>query len=187
MFSTNQTYAEGELFSFSSSKLKWNYNGKFLTYLENIDSNTKRIYVLGVPSLLSNEITDVTLEDIHTNDSFVFEWGRGVFASYSGSTSPMSWNFSPTITDTWLNTVIYEWTSVELSTGSGKIDLVENLQTYYGSTAVSKSEWYRWLWIDTNVNTDEAIELVNAYIGRVSRMTFREYNSGKGYSGRKGK
>ena len=62
------TYAASVLQAFATTMIKWNYNGKFITHIED-DS----LYILWVPSILSNEITDVTLQEIHANNSFVYE------------------------------------------------------------------------------------------------------------------
>ena len=160
----NQAVAQGELFTFSSSQFKWNYNGKFITHLETINPSTKKVYVLWVPSLLANEVVDVTIEEIYTNESFVYDGWRGVFATYSWSTTPSTWSFTPTLTDTWEQAVIYEGTSNELSTGTGKIALVNNIHTYFWWTIVSQSESYQWFDVDTVTNPNQAIELVNTYI-----------------------
>jgi prepilin-type N-terminal cleavage/methylation domain-containing protein len=152
--------ADGILSSFATTVVKWNYNGKFITHKDEDD-----IYILWVPSILANEITDITLQEIHANQSFVYEWGPTAPATYSWAVQPQwSWNFTPTDIG-WDIAIIHQGTIDDLNTWTGKLNLITDIQTYYTSTDVkNSSDFWKLASIDPINNPNEAIAFVNTYI-----------------------
>lgn len=165
-----QTYAVDILPTFATSFVRGNYNGKFITHIEQVNPTLRNIYILWVPSILSKDVWDTTLNQIHTNNSFVYQWGNTAPSTYSWSvqdpTTP--WGLNLTTTDTWDVAIIYQWTNQELSTGQGKIDLVNNIQEYYQNTDIKDNSWdFQWLQnLDTSTPEweNKAIALVNSYL-----------------------
>lgn len=145
---------------FASTLVKWNYNGQFIAHKEG-----ERIYILAAPSILADTISSVTLQEVHTANAFVYEWGLNAPATYSWTLLDESnWNFNPTNVS-WDETIIYEWTLDDLNSGGGKIQLVSNIKDYYAGTDVAKSEWYaRLINLDPASNPDDAIAVANWYI-----------------------
>jgi len=150
---------------FNSAIVRWNYNGKFITYTEDVSQNTKNIYVLGVPSILSQDIIDTTLRQVHTNNRFVYPGSTNAPSTYSGAVTPgVTWNSG--IAD--INgdiAVIYEGTNTELSGANGKIELINNIKDYYENSDVADSvDFQNIANIDTVTNSDLAVWIVNTFI-----------------------
>lgn len=163
-----QSYANNFI-DFSSVYIRWTYNGRFLIHREVIDENNETIYILGVPSILSIDNSNVTIESILTNNWLLYPWKRIAPSTYSGSVSrDEDWNFTPQITSYGTANsslaVVFEGTTSELSSGSWKIDLVDSLRTYYASSDLVDDENIDDFNIDTSSNPNDAINLINTYI-----------------------
>lgn len=164
------SYANDILASFTTTRLKWNYNWKFITYSEVVSPSTRNIWILWVPSLLLRDITYTELSDIHTNNTFVYQWQQTAPASYSWSlVSNLAWN--PGVTLTTNNNpasrveVIFQWTTAELSTWTWKLQLAENINDYYSNTAISNSDSFsEWSGLNPTANSSQAIEIINLYL-----------------------
>lgn len=167
---SNQAVAATLSYDFSQAFIDGNYNGKFLVHSEQIDSNTDRVYVLWVPSILATNTESATIEDILTNNRLLYSGKKISPATYSWAIArDNDWSFTPTITSHGTSNssiaVVYEGTSDELSTGSGKIDLVDNLRTYYASSWIQAEDSIEdFIAIDTNTDPNNAVTLVNTYI-----------------------
>ena len=155
---------------FSYAYTAGSYNGRFLVHSEAIDNTTNRVYVLWVPSILATNTSDVTIEDILTNNTLVYSGRKISPSTYSWAVSrDNDWSFAPQITshgtNRWSIAVVYEWTSDELSTWSGKIDLVNSLKTYYENTGLQTEDSIDdFVDIDTSTDPNDAIALVNTFV-----------------------
>lgn len=155
---------------FSYAYTTGSYNGRFLVHSEAIDNTTNRVYVLWVPSILATNTSDVTIEDILTNNTLVYSGRKISPSTYSWTVSRNNdWSFAPQITshgtNRWSIAVVYEWTSDELSTWTGKIDLVNSLKTYYESTDLQSEDTIDdFIDIDTSTAPNDAIVLVNTFV-----------------------
>jgi prepilin-type N-terminal cleavage/methylation domain-containing protein len=169
------TYADGVLAWFASTKIKWNYNGKFITHTQNLSSTSKNVWILWAPSLLLTDISSavankIDLSTIHGNNLFVYEWEKTAPASYSWSlvtyTTSALWVVQTTQNNPdSLVEVIYEGTTNELSTGTGKLDLAENIVSYYTGTPIAESyNFDEWANIDPSTDTNQAVALINTYV-----------------------
>lgn len=160
LFINSQIHAANLLKDFASTLIKWNYNGKFITHKQWND-----IYVLGVPTLLVNEISDVTLQQIFANNSFVYQWWIASPATYSGAViSKWNWWFNPANV-TGQDHLVFSWSISDMNTWSWKLDFIWNLKDYYVWTDVENSQSYDELKsIDIATKPNTAIEQVNAYI-----------------------
>lgn len=167
---SNQAVAATPSYDFSQAFIDGNYNGKFLVHSEQIDSNTDRVYVLWVPSILATNTESATIEDILTNNRLLYSGKKISPATYSWAIArDNDWSFTPTITSHGTSNssiaVVYEGTSDELSTGSGKIDLVDSLRTYYASSWIQTEDSIEdFIAIDTNTDPNNAVALVNTYV-----------------------
>lgn len=157
---TSQIHAANILKDFVSTLIRWNYNEKFITHKEG-----SNLYVLWVPTLLVNEISDVTLQQIFANNSFVYKWWPAAPATYSGTLiSKWDWGFTP-VNVTGQEHLIYTWSVSDMNTWSWKLDFIWNLKNYYVWTDVEDSESYNELKpIDTVNKPNMAIGQVNTYI-----------------------
>lgn len=156
----SQSYASNLLKNFATTLIKWNYNGKFITHFEGSD-----VYILGAPSILANIIVTSTLEQIHSDESFVYQWWLAAPSTYSWSVQPLwSWDIALTSV-TSEDHLIYTGSVSELNTESWKLNLIWNIQEYYNSSDVADSQGYVDLIdIDTINEPNAAISLVNTYI-----------------------
>jgi len=154
------SHAANPLSSFATTVIKWNYNGKLIAHKE-----WDTVYILGVPSILANEITDVTLQEIYTNGSFVYQWGTAAPATYSWAVvDQWDWNFTPTDVS-WDINLIYTGSVSDFNTWSWKLDFIWNLKDYYAGTDIASTDDFQELInIDTTNNPNEAIDLVNTYV-----------------------
>lgn len=166
--------AENVLARFATTKINGNYNGKFLTYVKEISPTQKEIYILWVPTILANVIANTTLEDIITNNKFVYEGGNNFPSTYSWSLiSQGDWTFSPVSQNDPNNVwdypigLIYKGTSNDLSTTWEKLTLINNIKNYYASTDVEGSKAFEEIKIiETSSNPSlAAVDLINAYVG----------------------
>jgi prepilin-type N-terminal cleavage/methylation domain-containing protein len=178
LLSTSQlqySYADGILASFASTKIKWNYNGKFITHIETLTPTSKNIWILWVPSILITDISDavtnkIDVSTIHSNNLFVYEWKKTAPASYSWFLLPYTpsplWVIQTTQNNPdSLVEVIYQGTTGDLSTGAGKLDLAENIVSYYAGTLISESSYFdEWANIDPLTDTNEAVAMINTYV-----------------------
>lgn len=137
-----QSYA-ADANNFANARVGGNYNGVYIVHSEQISNTNRRVYVLGVPSILTSEITDVSLEDIFTNNSFVYSQKKGIPWPYLSELTNITgnWLFTPTQTqdgiDNSENGLVLITSSEELSTGTGRLDFIWNLKDYYTSSDIS--------------------------------------------------
>lgn len=160
-FLTQQSYAaESVLKPFATTLIKGNYNGKFITHRDDT-----QLYIIAAPSILANEISGVTIQDIHANQSFVYEGAGTPPATYSGSVEiSNSWSFTPANT-TGDVALIYTGSTSELSSSSGKLTFITNLKNYYAGTDVAASRDFESLeTLDPVSNPNRAIALINTYV-----------------------
>jgi prepilin-type N-terminal cleavage/methylation domain-containing protein len=178
----SESYANNILTSFASTKIKGNYNGKFITHSEDISPTVKEIWILWVPSILLTDISSavwntIDLSQVHANNLFVYEWTETAPYTYSWSLEPYTpeglW-MTQTIPNNPSNLieVIYQGTNDDLSTGSGKIDLITNIQDYYASSDVLNSSGFPN--VDPVANTNGTIALANVYINTWYGGLFKE-------------
>lgn len=157
----SSAYASTEnLPSFTTTLIKWNYNGKFIANIQ-----WPNLYILWVPSILANESVSTSLENIYINESFIYEWGPAAPITYSWSVAPgWIWNFRPTNVS-WDIHVVYSWSISEFNTETEKINFIWNLKDYYvGTDVISDIDYTDLLTLDIWVHPNRAVELANTYI-----------------------
>ncbi len=159
---TPQANAVTALPNFSVAKVRGNYNGSFLAYTETIDSQNKYIYILGVPSILSSEVTDVSIETIVANKSFLYNGKKAIPSTYSGALNTDGlWSFTPWTT----NAVVYSWSTSTLSVQAGKIDMLKKLRTYYKWTSLENvNKISQIVAIDPVADPVNAVKTVNNFV-----------------------
>jgi prepilin-type N-terminal cleavage/methylation domain-containing protein len=166
---------------FATTTVRGNYNGKFITHTENIDQDTKDIYILWVPTILTNNIDDTTLEQVHANSSFAYTWGPSAPAAYAWKVNPKTpepLNITLTTTHNPTNNiaVIYQGTNQELSTTAWKITLVTNLQSYYqNSVFADSSDLQSITHLDIVNDANGAITLANSFLNTEHGWLSGEY------------
>ena len=128
---TPQAYAATlEPQEFSGAYILGNYNGMYIVHSEILSENNKRLYVLGVPSILSSDIGDVDVEDIFTNNTFIFKGKKTIPWPYKDllKTENTGWSFTPNQTqygiDNNSKAVTFVTTSQELSSWSEKVNFI---------------------------------------------------------------
>lgn len=137
---SNTVNAENSFFSY----IKWNYNKQIVTVKDTV--NTDRLYILWVPTIITTEITDVTVQDLLTNQSFAIDGLKNLPSSYA-LTLP-EWQ-----THTWATSfsngpvtlaapLIYSGTSDDLSDDSNKQQFWEDLISYYAGSNINNQGPY---------------------------------------------
>ena len=160
-----ESHAVENLSEFATNFVKGNYNGQFITYAEWIISSLSNIYILWVPSIMSNTVVTKTLDEIHADNGFIYPWSTSAPWTYSWLVTPWTpWN--SWVTDTsWDIAIIYQWTNQELSTRKGKIDLITQLQDYYtGSDVANTNDFQGISSIDPVTDPDQAVSFVNTLL-----------------------
>jgi len=149
-------YADNAFFSY----VTWNYNKQVLSVR---DENT--IYILGVPTIITTEIIDVTVQDIIANQSFAVNGSKNLAASYADALPQWqshtgSISFIPG-TISLSAPLVYEGIVNELSNDTAKQDFWENLKEYYANSNVSGDESYKQL---VNIEDGNEVAYINSLI-----------------------
>lgn len=146
---TSWTYAwtqEAEVY------VKWNYNGKFLKV--NIGNTS---YLLGVPTILSSDISNPDLLEIINNQQLVYKGHKNLPASFSGSVYKSNgwFDFTPA------KITLFEWNIKDLEISSvNRVTFLDNLQTNYTGTVIeSETEIAQLLSVDST-SSDESSNYV---------------------------
>ncbi|MCH2188373.1 prepilin-type N-terminal cleavage/methylation domain-containing protein [Candidatus Gracilibacteria bacterium] len=129
-----------------------NYNGKILKVsTENTD------YILAVPSILTSDTNNITLQDIINHQSFVIDKYQNIPDTFVDNTytSTGQFDFTPT------NLVVYEGSIENLVDMSERESFAKNLQTAYRGTDLESVGEYAPL---TSINTQDATQLVTNMI-----------------------
>lgn len=113
----------------------WNYNQKFLRTREwSVD------YVLAVPSIISSDLSDATLESIIQNSNLVYNWYNNLPSNYDNT----QFNRNP---DVWFefsltNPLIFTWSVRDLTDVSNQTIFVTNLKSAYSGSILETSNSY---------------------------------------------
>ena len=153
----SQTYAATSSIAWNAY-VTWNYNWKFIKL-----STADTITILWVPSIITNEITDVDIQSILDNRNFVYKWYQNIPATYIDTWYTMGWgfNFMPSSWDP----VLFEWTAEDLNSWLGKIDFATKLKAYYDSSVLQGNQNYENIVsLDIAQEPGGAIELINTYL-----------------------
>ena len=136
--------------------VEWNYNGQMLKV-----QSGPTDYILAVPTILTSDTEDVTVEEIITRESFVVDGLRNIPATYvkeSWGHNLIQWatatggvNYSPA------SVVVYTGDTDDLEQVSERETLATNLQTAYRGSDLESIEEYSQL---VNVDTNNATALV---------------------------
>lgn len=155
----NWVYAENTFFSYTVG----NYNKQIVTVKDSVNPNI--LYVLWVPTIITTEITDVTVQEIVSNQSFAVKGSKNLPSSYAlvlpnsqthtWSISFTPWNISLTAP------LIYEGTINDLDSESERIQFWENLVSYYQNSNLVDDLNYKQI---ANILTGEELEYVNTLI-----------------------
>lgn len=154
----NNAYATSSYYSY----IKWNYNKQIVTI-----EDAGKIYILWAPTLITTEITDVTVQEVLANQSFAISWSKNLPSSYAnklsdGQTHTWATSFSPGTLSGSTTPLLYEWNSAsDLSPDSQKQLLWENLKSYYGGSNIASQADYTQL---INTPTWEIVSYVNTMI-----------------------
>ncbi len=129
--------------------------------------------VLSVPSIITNDIVETDLQDIVTNNNFVFSWFQNLPASFKSSKFKYNWwfAFQPNnliaYSDTWSCASLIESSS---SGTSARIQLLSGLQNSYSGTLLNN------VWeisnitsmnIDTNNPSPEVVTYSNNFANNI--------------------
>lgn len=151
----SQAYADNNWKT--KSIVKGNYNWKFIK-TEVSWTN----YILGVPSIITSEITSIDIENILNNKTFVFSWYQNLPSSYKDSWYTMTggFDFSPT-----RSIILYQWDVSQLWTQTGKLSFADNIDKYYTNTTLSwEPEFREIIDIDITNNEEWAINLISSFL-----------------------
>jgi len=157
------TYANNTFFTYITG----NYNKQIVTTIDSINPN--RLYILWVPTLITTEITDVTVQDILTNQSFAIKWSKNLPSSYSDAlpewqthTGAVSFNAGVILNPP----LLFDWTIQDLSWSESKQIFWENIVAYYADSNLASSSAYSAIWnivswqeynyVNTLIRTDTA-------------------------------
>jgi len=129
--------------------ITWNYNWILAKV-----STWSTLYTLGVPSIINSDLTNTNLIDIITNNHLSYDWFNNLPASYE-------WTIFNTLSSEPLvlvnpsNLVIYSWSIENLSTWTGQIEFIENMQLSYTWTIIA---WLNEIWTILDLDTINDIE-----------------------------
>jgi len=131
----SETYADNNYYSL----IKWNYNKQIVTVKE-----PTRLYILWVPTLITSEITDVTVQDILARGTFSVKNSKSLPASYinnlpewqtlTGATSFTPWTVTLTAP------LIYDGSISNLNDDSEKQIFADNLVSYYQGSNLDNND-----------------------------------------------
>lgn len=139
--------------------LKWNYNWQMLKV-----QTWWITYVLGIPSIVISDFSDLDLINIINNKKLVYNSYLGLPQSYSSSIFDIGekFDFNPNAL------VVFTWNINDLKTDEDKrLLLAKNLQDNYTNTIVSSSVWIRNILstdIDLNNPSQEAKKLSSSIV-----------------------
>lgn len=163
----SQSYADS-YGSYDSAFIRGTYNGKFLVHTQNKNYWDKEVYVLGTPSILSNITVKSDIVDIIENQELMYDGQKVLPWIYWDEETENSWDFQPHKTSHGDNTdslvVIYEGTKTDLSTISGKTDLIESIQEYYEQTDIEKEESFQSILKASEWSSQRVINVVDNFI-----------------------
>lgn len=117
--------------------VKWNYNWKILKVT---DWNVT--YLLGVPSIISSDITLLDVQAIANASNFVYNWQNNLPASYTWTTVKLDGWFDYNPSDV----VAWSWDIDDLSDQSERNTFITNLNNAYSWTVVENTV----SWTDDN-------------------------------------
>ena len=161
LLSGNNIVSSAHALSNYYANIKWNYNKQIVTIEEN-----DRIYILGVPTIITTEIESVTVEEILASQSFAVKNSQNLPSGYAnslpaGQTHTWAVSFSPW-TASWTTTpLLYEWDIVDLNPDSEKISLWDILREYYVNSNIGNNDEYDTL---SSTATGETLWYVNTLI-----------------------
>ncbi len=143
------------------SNVVGNYNKQIVTVKE-----LDKLYIIWAPTIITSEITNVTIQDILANQSFSIKNSKVLPGAYSsflpeGQTLKDGTSFTPWVIIGSTVPVLYNWSSTLLSDDSEKIKFVENLISYYKNSNINNSIWLKDL---LNVKVWEELAYVNTLI-----------------------
>ncbi len=152
---TNTSYAANNYYT----NIVGNYNKKIVTVKE-----PTRLYILWVPTLITSEITDVTVQDIISNWTFSIKNSKSLPASYATALPN-----EQTLTD-WVSFVsgpvanspiLYDGNTEDLSGPNGKQTLWENLKSYYAESNIKDDASYTDI---SNIESGQEYQYVNTLV-----------------------
>lgn len=136
-----QNYAEETSAYFSDFMMKGSYNGKFLSYTQPLENGDIEIFVLGVPSLITNVQEDTELRTLHTENRFVYPGSQAAPALYRSTLQNKNdWVSNTQEVVEGKPEIIYQGTNKDLSGINEKMIFVRQLQDYYEGTQVAASK-----------------------------------------------
>jgi len=155
-FLVNSVHANNAYFSY----VRWNYNKQIVTVRQN-----DRLYILWVPTIITTEINDVTVQDILSRQSFSIKWSQNLPASYfeslpNGQSYSGSTSFTPGLISL-TAPLIYEGTSNDLGSDDEKLQLWEDLIAYYSDSNIAWDISYQNI---SNISSWEELSYVNSLI-----------------------
>ena len=108
----------------------WNYNARVARVV-----SWWITYLLALPTIISSDITDITVENIVNNKKLVFKWFSNLPSSYSWTVFKINWESNLNL----MNVLeVYSWSSIPTS-WSWLIDLLTNLKQAYSWTDLSSN------------------------------------------------
>ncbi|MCP4523941.1 MAG: BspA family leucine-rich repeat surface protein, partial [Candidatus Gracilibacteria bacterium] len=152
----SSTYAGDEL---AKAYVKGNYNGKMIKI-----NGTTQDYILGVPSILTSDITSVDIIDILAADSLIYNGYSNLSPSYSGSVfkSDGGFGFTPTEAEV----VVFSGSLSDLGSEENDLlraELITNLQeVYVGSEVANTPELQDIVHVD--ISSPEQVDYVSSSI-----------------------
>jgi len=155
----SETYADNNYYSL----IKWNYNKQIVTVKE-----PTRLYILWVPTLITSEITDVTVQDILARGTFSVKNSKSLPASYinnlpewqtlTGATSFTPWTVTLTAP------LIYDGSVENLNDSNVKNILWENIISYYKNSNITWYPYDNYPSVSERNNIDIVNNLISAWI-----------------------
>ncbi|NDK10275.1 BspA family leucine-rich repeat surface protein [Candidatus Gracilibacteria bacterium] len=161
-YSTTNTRQEYELGAISESPLTsfnfmTNQANAANTFYTNIVGNYNReivaiqesdfVYILGVPTIITSEIVDVTVEQIFANQSFSIKNSKNLPGNLTnfipqGQTLKEGISFTPGVLTSVTAPVLYSGPTISLANTSEKQLFGENIISYYTNSNISENQQY---------------------------------------------
>ena len=129
--------------------IDWNYNWRVSR-----SRSWWRNYILALPTIISSDISVLTVENIVTNKKLVYKWKENLPASYTWTTFEVSWEEDLTLVDV-ANIEVFSWLNLPSTTEEIKT-LMTNLKTAYTWTDLS-TDWNYQNIINLDTNDASAV------------------------------
>ena len=128
---------------------------------------TTRLYVLWVPTIITSEITDVTIQDIISNGSFALRNSQNLPWSYSNNL-PDGQSISDISTAfTWSESeILFDGTEDSLLEAQWRAEVWRNLYYFYQWSNVSELTWHEEI---LNIDPDDTVRYVDWLIKKVDQ------------------